>query len=194
MAQSNQNLKFLIALICVQSNSALALLQNQAAFAEYQADFSAPDLPGENLQDEPPAEDSFEQWVESGCVLSAPGPDWKDLLAEQAQKEVAASAYAHGSATLADDTNVEEKHVFRTIFTNFFTKILFIYCFSLRDWPEESQQHWPQESSQKEWPPLSRLARGVSTGVPARGVRSQSWRTGALSSSSTGLPNGNDKS
>ena len=119
MAQSNQNLKFLIALICVQSNSALALLQNQAAFAEYQADFSAPDLPGENLQDEPPAEDSFEQWVESGCVLSAPGPDWKDLLAEQAQKEVAASAYAHGSTTLADDTNVEEKQVFLTILPAF---------------------------------------------------------------------------
>lgn len=157
MAQSNQNLKFLIALICVQSNSALALLQNQAAFAEYQADFSAPDLPGENLQDEPPAEDSFEQWVESGCVLSAPGPDWKDLLAEQAQKEVAASAYAHGSTTLADDTNVEEKQVLQTISTNFFkTKILFIYCFSLRDWPEESQQHWPQESPQKEWPPVAR--------------------------------------
>ena len=115
MAQSNQNLKFLIALICVQSNSALALLQNQAAFAEYQADFSAPDLPG-------------------GCVLSAPGPDWEDLLAEQAQKEVAASAYAHGSTTLADDTNVEEKQVLQTISTNFFkTKILFIYCFSLRD-------------------------------------------------------------
>ena len=118
----------------MQSNSALALLQNQAAFAEYQADFSAPDLPGENLQDEPPAADSFGQWVQSGCVLSAPGPDWKDLLAEQAQKEVAASAYAHGSTTLADDTNVEEKQVLQTISTNFFkTKILFIYCFPLRD-------------------------------------------------------------
>ena len=80
----------------MQSNSALALLQNQAAFAEYQADFSAPDLPG-------------------GCVLSAPGPDWEDLMAEQAQEEVAASAYAHGSTTLADDTNVEEKNVFLTI-------------------------------------------------------------------------------
>ena len=55
VAQSNQNLKLLIALICVQSNSALALLKNQAAFAECQADFSAPELPGENLQDEPPA-------------------------------------------------------------------------------------------------------------------------------------------
>ena len=140
----------------MQSNSALALLQNQAAFAEYQADFSAADLPGENLQDEPPAEDSFEQWVQSGCVLSASGPDWEDLLAEQAQEEVAASAYAHGSTTLADDTNAEEKQVFLTIFTNFFkTKILFIYCFSLRDWPEESQQQWPQESPQKEWPPVA---------------------------------------
>jgi hypothetical protein len=51
----------------------------------------------------------------SGCVLSARGPAWEDLLAEQAQKEVAASAYAHGSATLADDTNVEEKQVLLTI-------------------------------------------------------------------------------
>ena len=118
VAQSNQNLKFLIALICVQSNSALALLQNQAAFAEYQDDFSAPELPGGNLQDEPPA-DSFGQWVQSGCVLSAPGHDWEDLLAEQAQREVAASAYAHGSATLADDTNVEEKQVFLTILPTF---------------------------------------------------------------------------
>ncbi|CAL1147932.1 unnamed protein product [Cladocopium goreaui] len=126
--------------------------QNQAAFAEYQADFSAPDLPGENLQDEPPAEDSFEQWVESGCVLSAPGPDWKDLLAEQAQKEVAASAYAHGSTTLADDTNVEESR-------NSTGRR------SLRkrnglQWPAESNHGWleesPQESQQEDF--LSQLA------------------------------------
>ena len=127
----SESRKFLIALICVRSNSALALLQNQAAFAECQADFSAPELPRENLQDEPPAEDSFERWVWSGCVLSAPESDWENFLAEQAQMEEAASAYAHGSATLADDTKVEEKHVFFLPFSQtFFNKdIVYLLLF-----------------------------------------------------------------
>ena len=45
--------------------------------------------------------------------------------------EEAASAYAHGSATLADDTKVEEKHVFFLPFSQtFFNKdIVYLLLF-----------------------------------------------------------------